>query len=227
MRVLLHKLLSWCPFYRIALGGYWYYRHVQERRYHPIQFCSYGKDVDIGDDVLIRSPEKMKIGDGANIADNCFIDAAGGFQMGNYSGMGQFGVVLTTDHQPDGESIPFDDTRIVKPVIIEDYVWIGRNVSILSGITIGEGAIIGLGAVVRRDVPPCAIVMGNPARVVGHRDKEHFCSLKNSGGTRPPGLGRRRFWIPAEMKHKYYEFLKEIGYDVDSEKVNFGRTGRE
>jgi len=175
----------------------------------------------MGDDVLIRCPERMKIGNGANIGDNCFIDAAGGFQMGNYSGMGQYTVVLTTDHQPNGESIPFDDTRIVKPVIIEDYVWIGRNVSILPGVMIGEGAIIGLGTVVRQDVPSCAIVIGNPARVVGYRDKEHFLALKNSGANRPPGLGRRRFFVPAKMKDKYYELLKEVGYNVDAGKEYF------
>ena len=216
MRALLYKLLSWCPLYRIALGGYLYYRYVEDRRYDPSQFCSYGKDVGIGDDVIIRSPEKMKIGNGANISDNCFIDASGGFQMGNYSGMGRYTVILTMDHQPNGESIPFDDTRIVKPVVIEDYVWIGSNVSILPGVTIGEGAILGLGSVVRRDVSPCAVVIGNPARVVGYRDKEYFYNLKKSNATRCPGLSRRRFWIPAEMKHKYYELLKEVGYDVDT-----------
>lgn len=54
----------------------------------------------------------------------------------------------------------------IKPVVIQDKVWIGFGVSILKGVTIGEGAVIGARAVVTRDVPPYAIVVGNPARVV-------------------------------------------------------------
>lgn len=168
-------------------------------------------------DVVIRSPDKMKIGNGVHIADHCFIDAAGGFQIGNYSGMGKNTVVLTTDHQAEGESIPFDDTRIVKPVVIGDCVWVGQNVSVLPGVTIGDGAIIGLGTVVRQDIPPCAIVIGNPARVVGYRDKEHFYTLLRSGAARPPGVGRRRYCVPVQMRRKYYKLLKEVGYSTGSE----------
>lgn len=52
------------------------------------------------------------------------------------------------------------------PVVIRDRAWIGFNVSILKGVTIGEGAVVGACAVVARDVPPHSVVVGNPARVV-------------------------------------------------------------
>ena len=52
------------------------------------------------------------------------------------------------------------------PVVIRDKAWIGFNVSILKGVTIGAGAVVGACAVVTRDVPPHAVVVGNPARVV-------------------------------------------------------------
>jgi acetyltransferase-like isoleucine patch superfamily enzyme len=52
------------------------------------------------------------------------------------------------------------------PVVIADKAWIGFNVSILKGVTIGEGAVIGACAVVTRDVAPYSVVVGNPARVV-------------------------------------------------------------
>ena len=55
------------------------------------------------------------------------------------------------------------------PIIVKDDVWIGLNSIILSGITIGQGAIVAAGSVVTKDVPPYAIVGGNPARVIKYR----------------------------------------------------------
>lgn len=54
----------------------------------------------------------------------------------------------------------------IAPVIIRDRAWIGFNAIILAGVTIGEGAVVGGGSVVTRDVPPMTIVAGNPARPV-------------------------------------------------------------
>lgn len=55
------------------------------------------------------------------------------------------------------------------PIIIEDDAWIGINVTLLSGIRIGKGSIVGAGSVVTRDVPPYAIAVGNPATVIKYR----------------------------------------------------------
>lgn len=61
-----------------------------------------------------------------------------------------------------------------KPVHIKKNVWIGVNVTILPGITVGENAVIGAGAVVTHDVPDNAVVVGNPARVIKYLDAEKF-----------------------------------------------------
>jgi acetyltransferase-like isoleucine patch superfamily enzyme len=53
-----------------------------------------------------------------------------------------------------------------KPVVISDKSWIGFNSIILKGVTIGEGAIVGAGSVVTKDVPPWTIVGGNPAKII-------------------------------------------------------------
>ncbi len=53
-----------------------------------------------------------------------------------------------------------------KPITIKDKVWIGMNVIILKGVTVGEGAVIGAGSVVTQDVPAWSVVAGNPAKVV-------------------------------------------------------------
>ncbi|KAJ1962321.1 hypothetical protein IWQ62_003569 [Dispira parvispora] len=53
-----------------------------------------------------------------------------------------------------------------KPVTINDHVWVGGNSVIMPGVTIGEGAVVGAGSVVTKDVPPFTLALGNPARVV-------------------------------------------------------------
>jgi acetyltransferase-like isoleucine patch superfamily enzyme len=57
----------------------------------------------------------------------------------------------------------------VQPVSIEERVWLGAGVIVLKGVTIGRYAVVGAGAVVTRDVPPHAVVVGTPARPVGDR----------------------------------------------------------
>ncbi len=201
----------------MAVGGYWYYNRSQEGRYRRTDFCSCGEDVEIGRSVHIRSPGRMKIGNGVFIAGDCFIDAIGGVQVGNYCALAGRVTILTLDHQHRGaESLPYGETRIVKPVVIEDYVWVGMYACILPGVTIGEGAIIGLGAVVPRDVPSRAIVVGNPGRVVGYREKEAYDSLKNRGAVRSAVRRCGRLWIPPEIRSKYRDLLMEVGYDVDA-----------
>lgn len=61
------------------------------------------------------------------------------------------------------------DALVKGPLTIEDEVWIGTNAIILAGLTIGKGAIVAAGAVVTKDVPPYAIVGGNPARVIRYK----------------------------------------------------------
>lgn len=63
-----------------------------------------------------------------------------------------------------------EDTSVSKgAVVIGNDVWLGHQTLVLSGVTIGDGAIIGAGSVVRHDIPPYAVVAGNPARVAGFR----------------------------------------------------------
>lgn len=64
-------------------------------------------------------------------------------------------------------------TKVKKGIIIGDGVWIGHNVIILPEVTIGNGAIIGAGSVVTKNIPPYAIAVGNPARVIRYRFSEH------------------------------------------------------
>lgn len=90
-------------------------------------------------------------------------------------------MIITHNHNYEGEAIPYDSTYIFKDVNIGDNVWLGNRVIILGGVTIGEGAIIQAGAVVVKDIPPCAIAGGNPATVFKYRDEKHYYDLKAQG----------------------------------------------
>ena len=57
------------------------------------------------------------------------------------------------------------------PIIIHDEAWIGTGAIILSGVTVGEGAVVAAGSVVTKDIPAGAIAAGNPARVIKHRSE--------------------------------------------------------
>lgn len=88
--------------------------------------------------------------------------------------------MITQIHNFDfGSKIPYDDTFILKNIIIEDNVWLGNNVIILGGVTIGEGSIIQAGSVVVTNVAKYAIVGGSPAKQFKTRNIEHYTELKN------------------------------------------------
>ena len=106
----------------------------------------------------------------------------GRFVVGNWCHFGEELRVLTRNHNYDkGDAIPYDRTYIKKDVVIGDFVWIGVQVILLPGTTIGEGAIIQAGAVVHGNIPAYAIAGGNPAKVFAQRDVAHFERLKAEG----------------------------------------------
>lgn len=84
---------------------------------------------------------------------------------------GSFVSLVGGDHRIDDIDVPIRDAGRdeLRPVRIEDDVWVGHGAIILHGVTLGAGAVIGAGAVVTKDVPPRAIVAGNPAEVVRYR----------------------------------------------------------
>jgi galactoside O-acetyltransferase len=87
-------------------------------------------------------------------------------------------------HRFDRTDVPIHGQGVTsRGVVIEDNVWIGMNVSILDGVRIGNGSIVGAGAVVTKDVPANAIVVGNPARVL--RFREHGGPHAAADATRP------------------------------------------
>jgi acetyltransferase-like isoleucine patch superfamily enzyme len=121
------------------------------------------------------------LGDNVNF-NGMNIIGKGSVRIGNNFHSGRGCTIMTQYHNYDhGNAIPYDNTFYYKDVIIEDNVWLGNNVTILGGITIGEGAIIQIGSVVVSNIPSLAIAGGQPARVYKFRNKEHYFDLKDQG----------------------------------------------
>jgi lipopolysaccharide O-acetyltransferase len=114
----------------------------------------FGKGVQINDYVHITAIESVKIGNRVLIASKVYISDC---SHGSYSG-DQF------DSEPN--SIPIERPLFSKPVCIQDNVWIGESVSILPGVTIGEGSIIGANSVVSKSIPENVIAVGSPAKPI-------------------------------------------------------------
>lgn len=107
------------------------------------------------------------------------ISGLGRVKIGNYFHSGTDVKIMLGSHDYDhGDMIPYGGTYSSKYVEIDDFVWIGSNVIISGNVHIGEGAIVAIGSVVVKDVPPYAIVGGNPAKIIKYRDIEHFQQLK-------------------------------------------------
>lgn len=80
-----------------------------------------------------------------------------------------------------GDKIPYGSHFTSREVVIDDFVWLGNDVTISGNVHIGEGAIVAIGSVVVKDVPPYAIVGGNPAKILKYRNIEQFNRLKMNG----------------------------------------------
>ena len=109
----------------------------------------------------------VKIGKNFYMNVGCHI--LGDITIGNDVQIGPKTVIWGRDHQIEKHRLIREQGHIKMPIFIGDDVWIGANVTILKGVTIGTGAVIGAGSVVTKDVPPYAVVVGNPGKVIRYR----------------------------------------------------------
>ena len=148
-------------------------RYLSNRRRGVFRIeCDLGKVV-VHQSAEFASPERLKLSEYVRVGAFCHIDALGGVKIGAGTTLSPHVVILSSHHDYHSDTfLPFDLTEIYKPVSIGAGVWIAWGAQIFGGVTIGDGAVIAGGAVVTKDVAAGEFVAGNPARVVGHRDKE-------------------------------------------------------
>lgn len=122
---------------------------------------------NIGEGSMVRQGvhiimgDHMKIGSHVSIMYNFVCMSRGGVVIEDNVSIAANTQILTNNHDEQEHRI-----LLCKPVTIKKNAWIGAGVTILPGVTIGENAIVGAASVVTKDVPPNAVVVGNPARIL-------------------------------------------------------------
>ncbi|MFO1496448.1 MAG: acyltransferase [Lysobacterales bacterium] len=165
----------------------WAYAHVLPRarigaRCNICDHVFIENDVSLGDDVTIKCG--VQLWDGVTLEDGVFVGPNATF---------------TNDPAPPnrGRTGAFVPTRTV----VRRHASIGANATILPGVEIGEGAMVGAGAVVTRSVPAHAVVVGNPARIVRRADAGAGAPLADAvAGQRLPQWWREQHFVPQSMR---------------------------
>lgn len=140
------------------------------RRLYPFGGC--GRDCLILEGFWAEYSERLIIGDHVGFNRDCFINAAGGVRIGDWSLLGLGSAIISQNHVLDGIAAPMSlagDERA--PVTVGRDVWIGARAVVLPGVTLGDGVVVGAGAVVTRDVEPYMVVGGVPARPLRARHR--------------------------------------------------------
>ena len=115
--------------------------------------------------VTFNYPLNLSIGENVFINRGVYITARAPISIGDHALIGPYVVLNSGNHNYSDRSVPIrDQSHSIAPIQIDRDVWIGAHATILPGVTIGEGAIVGAGAVVTRSVAPYTIVGGVPAR---------------------------------------------------------------
>lgn len=134
-----------------------------------ILFAKCGVNLNIDHGASFYGGRWIEIGEGSGIGIDC--DVPCDIKIGRLVMMAPEVVIIAKNHRYDRLDVAmvFQGEADARPVVIEDDVWIGRRALILPGVRIGQGAIVAAGAIVTKDVPPYAVVAGNPARIIKMR----------------------------------------------------------
>ena len=147
--------------------GIWLHYYV---RPNPAKFGHFGKNASLARPCDLKNPKNIYLYDFARIGCRSTI-----MTMGNSKFIMKRGcltaeglVVVTSNHrQHIGQFLQGNnEDNEYKDIIVEEDVWIGINVTLLAGAHIGRGAIIGACSVVTKEIPPYAVAVGNPAKVI-------------------------------------------------------------
>jgi acetyltransferase-like isoleucine patch superfamily enzyme len=135
-----------------------------------------GKGLHIGMGSILWAPRRLTVGDDVYIGKRCTIEVDG--SIGHHVLIGNnVGIIGRDDHDMHDLGVPITQARWIgdhpelgrRETVIDDDVWIGYGATILSGVHVGHGAVVGAGSLVVNNVEPYSIVVGVPARPVAVR----------------------------------------------------------
>ncbi len=151
----------------LRVAHFYGYSHVRPRR-----LLTMGPGVRLAPNVSIRNGERITIGAGAEIGERCYLwagDSTGRIDIGEHALFAPEVFVTASNYRtPPGVPVMHQD-KDERDIRIGANVWLGARVVVVAGVTIGDGCIVGANSVVTKSLPPDAIAVGAPARVVGHR----------------------------------------------------------
>lgn len=164
-------------YYRTAgvkLHGYIWLRDIEiSRNFRDIEIeqgCSLDRGVTLLCSGEPQSHPKIYIGANTYINRHTFLDASISITIGQECAIGPGCYITDHDHSIESGASPLTQPLISQPTCIGDRAWIGANVTILKGVSVGKDAVIGAGSVVTKDVSAGAIAAGVPAKVIRYRD---------------------------------------------------------
>lgn len=147
--------------------------------------------IEVDDNVTIMRNVRMVITDleecetaGIKISDNviinygAFLSGEGGLYIGRNVLVGPYAMFLSGDHEIDLASEIYFSPLKNRPIYLEDDCWIGAGAKILGGVRVGNGSVIGAGALISKSVPSAAIVIGVPGKILRFRKKSTLSFIR-------------------------------------------------
>lgn len=126
-----------------------------------------GANVSIHPGVFLFNLEKIEFGNNVSIHPMCYIEGAGGINIGNDVSIAHATTLISTNHTWDDDTIPIKyNKETSKPIIINDDVWIGCGVRILSGVELKSRTVVAAGAVVNKSYEPKSLIGGVPSKII-------------------------------------------------------------
>jgi acetyltransferase-like isoleucine patch superfamily enzyme len=165
------------------------------------KFNIVGSGSIISRDSVFNGAENTSIGKNVHIGPGCFWEGLGGIYVGDNVIFAPCVKIYSRDHiydTDDLKSLPFDDRVVLKKVIIERNVWVGRDSLILPGVKIGEGAVVAAGSVVTKSVPALAVVGGNPAMIIKYRNKLVYDELASKNMFVYDAFGHKKSFLKVD-----------------------------
>ena len=135
-----------------------------------VMLDSIGKSSNICDAVTFVNPSKVSIGDHVSVHENTTIGGKGAVTIGDNVAIASHCHIVSDTHNFSERGVLIKKQGVhEEPVYIGSNVWIGTHVVILGNVKIGDGAVVGAGSVVTKDIPANAVAFGNPCRVARYR----------------------------------------------------------